>query len=128
MTLLDLNIPKSDDTPEIRSELSRGTLTISGRSFPENAYQFYQPLLQWIREFADDNPRKPLEVNLDLDYFNSSSGRFILKMLTILEQQDPRSHYLVKWHTDSNDELMLEKGAELQSLVDLRIEIVERKS
>ena len=127
MTLLDLNIPKSDDTPEIRSDLNRGSLSISGRSFPENAYQFYQPLLQWIREFADENPRKPLEVHLDLDYFNSSSGRFILEMLTTLEQQDPRSHYLIKWYTDSNDELMLEKGAELQSLVDLRIEIVERK-
>lgn len=126
MTLLDLNIPKSEDTPEIRSDLNRGTLSISGRSFPENAFQFYQPLLQWIREFADEYPRKALEVHLDLDYFNSSSGRFILEMLTTLEQQDPRSHYSVKWYTDHNDELMLEKGAELKSLVDLKIEIVER--
>jgi hypothetical protein len=126
MTLLDLNIPKSEDTPEIRSDLNRGTLSVSGRSFPENAYQFYQPLLQWVREFTDEHPRKPLEVHLDLDYFNSSSGRFILEMLTTLEQQDPRSHYHIKWYSDSNDELMMEKGQELQSLVDLSIEIVEK--
>ncbi|MDZ4750769.1 MAG: DUF1987 domain-containing protein [Flavobacteriales bacterium] len=128
MPLLDLHISKSDDTPEIISEIDKGHLHISGRSFPENAYQFYIPLLTWVKEFVDEHPKKPLEIQFELDYFNSSSGRFILEMLTIFEQQDPRSHYRVKWLVDAHDELMIEKGGEFKSLVDLHIEIVSKEA
>jgi hypothetical protein len=126
MPLLDIHIGHTDDTPEVRSDVNSGTLNIQGRSFPENAFAFYKPVLQWVKEYVEDHPRSRLTVNIDLDYFNSSSGRFILEMLTILERQHKKELFRVNWMVEANDELMTERGQELDSLIDLPFFIISR--
>jgi hypothetical protein len=123
VSLNPLHLPPTEDTPEVRFDAEAGVLSISGRSLPENAWQFYQALVEWTRNYCA-RISQPTRVELHLDYFNSSSGRYLFEILTIIEQQArDRTSFRVIWKADRDDELMIEKGEELKSLVDLPFEI-----
>ncbi len=97
--------------------------SINGRSLPENAFEFYDKVLQWIKEYAStENTDFTLE--LRFEYFNSSSSRYIFEMLHTLEQSKFKEKYRIIWISEREDELMTEKGEELKGLCDLVFELV----
>jgi hypothetical protein len=118
-----LHIPATDETPEVYLDSSGVECRISGKSLPENAFDFYEPVLQWIRKYGDAIER-PLRLQIRFEYFNSSSGRYLFEMLHILEQSKYKENYRIIWITDKDDELMFEKGLELKSLCDLAFDLV----
>ncbi|MFN8775473.1 MAG: DUF1987 domain-containing protein [Flavobacteriales bacterium] len=122
--LQPIELKATEDTPEVRFSAADGLLVISGRSLPENAWQFYQPLIDWTRAYCAASAQETL-LELKLDYFNSSSGRFLFELLTILENRaGDKSKVQVNWHVDHDDELMIEKGQELKGLLEIPFRIV----
>ncbi|MCB0762947.1 MAG: DUF1987 domain-containing protein [Flavobacteriales bacterium] len=123
MTLDSLHIAKTEETPEVSFNLETGMFSIVGRSLPEDAFAFYKPIIEWIK---DPDNRVPVgELTIHLDYFNSSSGRYIMEMLVTLESQFKDSRGLtIKWVVDEDDELMIEKGEEFNSLINLPFEVL----
>ena len=117
-----LYIDKTEDTPQINFDLGVGSFSIRGRSLPENAYNFYKPLIEFLQS-AINQINSGTNFEFHLDYFNSSSGRFIYEMLTIIESKASTDSLKINWIVDKDDELMIEKGEELQSLLDLKFEI-----
>ena len=70
----------STKTPYVRLDGEKGLIEIKGRSIPENSLEFYKPLIDWLERYSS----KPLEntnVNVQLEYFNTSSSKCILDML-----------------------------------------------
>ncbi len=125
MSLIDnLHIAQTEDTPEVYFDVQAGRFRITGRSLPENAYVFYRPILEYVSNFLGINKKSPVEMEFKMDYFNSSSGRFIFELLTMIEESKfGKTDFRVIWNVDVDDELMIEKGEELQSLLDLSFEI-----
>lgn len=125
MSISPLFISQTDETPEVSFNISRGQLNITGRSLPENAHTFYQPLIDWVREYVHQ-PAQTTEMNIKLDYFNSSSGRFLLELLSVMEEKlKDKKNIRVKWYSEQDDELMIEKGEEFSSLLDIPFEFVK---
>lgn len=112
-----MQIKATADTPEVCFEASKAELRIVGRSLPEDAWSFYKPLIEWAGSDGRQVKEK-LTVVLNLDYFNSSSGRFLLEMLAALETRGAQ-HTEVIWRYDVDDELMQEKGEEFSDLLDI---------
>jgi hypothetical protein len=108
------------DTPEVIYDDSLRKLSIRGRSLPEDAWSFYEPVIGWAKSFIANGESK-LTVEFFLEYFNSSSGRYLLELLSTFEAagKDVR----VLWLTEPEDELMQEKGEEFSGLVDLPFDI-----
>ena len=119
-----LYISKTEETPEVHLSADSGNSYISGRSLPENAYEFYLPILDWVKWYAQ-NINAPLNLELKFDYFNSSSGRYLFELLHVLEQSKYKESYRIVWMVEKEDDLMLEKGEELKSLSDLRFDLIE---
>lgn len=122
MSLSELHINPTEETPEVYLSPNGQPSFIAGRSLPENAHEFYQPVLLWIREHSK-NAKTSLQLELRFDYFNSSSGRFLFEILSVLEHSGNRGNYTIIWSVESDDDLMLEKGEELKSLIDLSFQI-----
>lgn len=123
-----LEIKASTETPEVRFNKDTGVLHISGRSLPEDAFSFYQPIIDWVEAFLKINPLQKVELNFDLDYFNSSSGRYLLELLSIFESKSKPGMARIKWYAEEDDELMVEKGNELKSLIKLPFEVITTES
>lgn len=110
---------KKTDTPQITFKPETGELLIKGRSLPENAESFYQPVLDWMEAYLAEEPAE-ITLTIDLEYFNSSSVKQLLNLLILLENQVVNDRkVLIIWCYDEEDELMEMKGRELESIVNL---------
>jgi hypothetical protein len=84
-------------------------LELIGRSIPENPEMIFKRLDDWITVHFENN--KYLEVNIQLEYINSGSSKYlyeILKRLTGFVRSG--STIKMKWLYEEDDEAMLELG------------------
>ena len=117
-----IKIKGSDDTPNVILDKENGIFEISGRSLPEDVAAFYEPILDWLEEYAED-PLEKTVFNFKLEYFNTASSKLLLDVLLKLEDMfDDGKDILVRWHFPDDDEDMEEAGEEFSELIDLDFE------
>jgi hypothetical protein len=73
--------------PEVNFDATTGICELKGESYMEEAYKFYTPLLNWLKEFAISGG-KPIVFNVKLTYFNTNSSRLLLDMFDILKKSE----------------------------------------
>lgn len=118
-------IEGTSKTPQVEFDAGSGTLLIKGRSIPENSIEFYKPLMDWIDGYAR-NGGSDTVVNIQLEYFNTSSSKCILDVFKRLEDiKRAGKKVTVKWHYEIDDEDMLEAGEDYQAIIDLPFEMIE---
>jgi hypothetical protein len=119
-----IKIQGSEDTPKIILDAGNEILEISGRSLPEDVSSFYEPVLNWLNEYAE-NPNKKTVFNFKLTYFNTASSKLLLDILMKLEEMHEKGQeVLIRWHYPEDDEDMAEAGEEYADIVDVPFEQV----
>ena len=84
MENLNINInPDLVYYPVINFNYQSGICEMSGESYMEETFKFYEPVILWLKEYCEGN--KPITLNIKLTYFNTSSSRFILEILDTLK-------------------------------------------
>jgi len=105
----DLHIMPSTYTPEIHFK-AMGELLLSGKSYPENTFEFYAPVLQWVKDyFNGDVPQKTV-VNIELIYFNSSSSKLFFDFFDLLDENKDQHEIEINWVYDEENESAKEAG------------------
>lgn len=118
-------IESTPKTPKVSFHVANGTLEITGRSIPENSYQFYEPLLEWLDKY-DTQPAASTVLTFKLDYFNTSSSMYILGILKKIEKIFLAGKQVsVNWFYDQDDEDMLQTGEDLKQIVKVPVNIVQ---
>ena len=113
-----INLDGTEDTPKIILDKAKGLFEISGRSLPEDAAEFYNPILEWLEKYSKDtNPQT--RFLFKLEYFNTASSKLILDILSKLEDIENTT---VVWYFHEDDEDMEEAGEEFSDLVDIPFE------
>ena len=130
-----LIIEPSDFSPKVSFDPTKNIFELSGESRPENTSKFYVPILQWLEQYQtvlywekdQSMPSAPHVFEFKLDYFNSTSAKFIMDVLMQLDKMTQEGYDIrVKWHYDKRDEDMKESGEEFSKLLKkLPIEFVE---
>jgi hypothetical protein len=119
-----LIIDGTNTSPQVILDAGEGVLELSGRSYPDDAVTFFEPVYQWITDYAK-NPSENTVLNIKLSYFNTASAKIILDILTEFEEMTTDVHkVLVRWHYTDDDEDMLEAGKEYSVIVDIPFEMV----
>jgi len=119
-----IKIQGTEDTPKIMLDAENDILEISGRSLPEDVSSFYEPVLNWLNEYAE-NPNKKTVFNFKLTYFNTASSKLLLDILMKLEEMHEKGNeILIRWHYPEDDEDMAEAGEEYADIVDVPFEQV----
>lgn len=81
--LKGLYIEGTRKTPKIEFTNLTGELVLEGRSIPENVVKVYEPLLDWVNDYVK-SPCITTNLHLKLEYFNSSSLVWIIKLILTL--------------------------------------------
>ena len=119
-----IKIQGTDDTPSVIFDAQNKVFQISGRSMPEDVTAFYDPLLEWLDEFAEEVNEKVV-FEFKLEYFNTASSKLLLDILLKLEEMyEDGKEILVKWYYNEDDEDMEEAGEEYADIVEVPIELV----
>jgi len=119
-----LKIEKTSDTPNVTLDSNNNIFEFSYRSLPENAIDFYNPILDWIEEYSK-NPNPETIVNFKLEYFNTASAKQIAKVLLQLFEISKNAKVKINWHYDKNDSDMLASGQRYSKLINLDFEFIE---
>ena len=120
-----LLIEGTPKTPSIRFEADQGLIEIKGRSIPENSIEFYKPLVDWLDKYGE-GPSTLTKVNIQLEYFNTSSSRCILDVFKKLETIHKAKHeVIINWYYEEDDEDMLEAGEDYESIIRVPFKMIE---
>jgi hypothetical protein len=112
-------------TPSVHFDPRNGQCAMRGMSIPENAVEFYMPLLQWMEIYLSTLPAK-VDVQFDLSYFNSSSLKALYQLLARLNQARAMGTDLhIGWVVEEDDEFMREAAEYFQDLLGLELDIVQ---
>ncbi|MFO8235705.1 MAG: DUF1987 domain-containing protein [Bacteroidales bacterium] len=119
-----IKIKGTDDTPSVILDKDNEIFEISGRSLPEDVTTFYEPILNWLDEYAE-NPNSKTVFSFKLVYFNTASSKLLLDILMKLEElYEDGNDVLIKWYFPEDDEDMEEAGEEYADIVDIPFEQV----
>jgi hypothetical protein len=123
---MNILIQKASNTPLVKFE--DGVLIISGRSIPENAISFFEPLFKFIAEYSK-KPDTLTEVNILLEYANSSTNRSLMAIFTLFEHIYENGHNVsINWFFESGDELMHDLGNDFKTVLRIPFDLHEKES
>ena len=112
-------------TPTVNFDATTGKIEIKGRSIPENSIEFYKPLVDWLEAYGGA-PLANTVVNIQLEYFNTSSSKCILDIFKKLENiAKAGSAVIINWYYEEDDEDMLEAGEDYQSIIKVPFKMIE---
>ncbi len=118
-------IESTPKTPSVRFDAKQGVVEIKGRSIPENSVEFYKPLVDWLEQYSG-NPASKTNVNIHLEYFNTSSSKCILDVFKKLEAiHKAKNNVAVNWYYEEDDEDMLEAGEDYESIIRIPFNMIE---
>lgn len=118
----DIRIEGSPKTPTVNFLAQEGVLDIKGRSIPENSIEFYKPLIDWIESYSK-SPQNKTTVNIQLEYFNTSSSKCILDLFKKLEAVN--NEIVINWFYEEDDEDMLEAGEDYDAIINIPFKMIE---
>lgn len=111
-------------TPTIEFKPSEGYLLLRGRSIPENSIEFYKPLIEGLDAYFS-SPQSKTTVDIQLEYFNTSSSKCVLDVLKKLEAINGNSEVIINWYYEEDDEDMLEAGEDYQAIINVPFKMIE---
>lgn len=101
-----------------------GALDISGTSYPDNAIEFFKPILDWVKEFTEAKNNDTLIIQFKVNYYNTSSSKYLFKMLEMVEKFHSKGNNVeIIWHYYEGEEDMLDTWKELIEELDLPYKI-----
>jgi hypothetical protein len=120
-----ISIEGTPKTPTVNFDATTGKIEIKGRSIPENSIEFYRPLVEWLEEYSKE-PQELTNVNIQLEYFNTSSSKCILDVFKKLEAiKKARNEVVINWYYEEDDEDMLEAGEDYESIIRIPFKMIE---
>lgn len=115
----------TSDLPSITLDKRTGTFEIAGTSFPEDAGEFYRPVIEWIDEFRN-NPNDELCLRFKLTYYNTSSSKIIHSIFEKFEDLYDKGYAItIEWHYEADDEDMYEAGLGYKDRISIPFELIE---
>ena len=108
----DLFIKGTESVPMV-SFKTNGDIKLEGRALVEDAFKFFQPLINWAKEFNGEE----LNIEINLEYFNTSVSKQLLDLFRIFDANTNHRVVNVKWLYEEGDDEMQESGEIYEDLL-----------
>jgi len=113
---MELYIARTQVSPEVKYDPSGSVLRIAGESYPENSFDFYAPVLQWLARSLPSLAALRLEVSVS--YMNSSSIKCMLDIFDALGDAHAAGKKVdVVWNYETDNPRALDLAEEFRSEV-----------
>lgn len=120
----NLKIEGTKYTFDVDFNAETGILQMGGASYPENAIDFFGPIYEWLRMYIKQIGN-PIQLNLRINYLNTSSSKCILDFLEILEDFHLNGGQAkVNWYYEADDEDIMETGEDICDDLELSYQLI----
>ena len=122
----DINIAGTDDSPKVTLDYGKGIIEFEGECYPENTFEFFEPILEWIKTYFDGNMQDVTTVNFKLTYFNSATTQALFDIFDELDVAECEN-LNVNWFYDENNKNTFEDYEEFsQEFESLNIQAIKK--
>lgn len=121
-----LFIEQTKGTPQVDFDPASNVLKMSGQSYPENAFKFYDPIFKWVDEYLEV-AQGTIKIDMDfvMPYINTSSSKCIMMLLDKFEEAHSEGKKInINWYYDEDNESSLECAEEFKEDVTLPFNII----
>jgi len=119
-----LNIEETIDSPKILLDAENSTFLIDGPSYPEDAYDVYDNVLDWVKQ-KDYPLNGELICHFKFKVLSSASRKMVYEILLELEKIHlANGGILIHWHFEKFDEDMLEVGEDFSEIVNIPFKLL----
>jgi hypothetical protein len=120
-----LEIERRTNTPSVNFNSQTGLLKIEGRSIPENPGDFYDELIDWIKQYFNESPPETT-LELNLEYVNSGSSKYLLGLLRVIKEEVKKGMKItVNWYYEEDDEAIQSLGEHYKSTLKIPFNLIE---
>jgi hypothetical protein len=124
-TMKKLIVNKTLNTPAVLFDPETGIFSIEGRSIPENPGDFYDPLQKWLSDYFKE-PAKKTIFNVNLDYVNSGSSKYLLGIFRIFKKfHHEKEDIEINWYYEEDDEAIESLGEHYLSILQIPFNMKE---
>jgi len=122
----NLVIKETKYTPKIVLD-TNGIISLTGKSYPENTFEFYEPMMKWIENYFQTDSIGMTTINIEITYFNSSSSKLFFDFFDLLEENSKDNKIVINWIYDEENESAEEAGEDfIEDFEDLDINLVQK--
>jgi hypothetical protein len=119
-----MDIPATVSSPQVRADPGQGLICLAGESYPENTFEFYRPITEWLAAFLQRDER-PLTLEIRLTYLNTSSVKCLIDLLDELEEAHHAGRRVaLNWYYDLEDDRAMELAEEFKEDLTLPFAII----
>lgn len=119
-----LSIPPTKTTFGINFDPHKRILVFTGNSYPPNALDFFDPLIDWVKKFVS-NTESEVRVEFKVNYYNTTSSKYIFKIMEILEKHHKKTARVrLLWYFNEAEEDLYESWISLIQELDLPHELI----
>ena len=116
---------KVKKTPLLVLDQKAGLIELKGSSIMEDTRTFYDPMMEWVYEYVK-HP-KDTTVNIDLEYFNTSSAKILLIFIKSLSRIQQSGHKLkVNWFYAEDDEDIRDSGHNFSIISKVKFHFIKK--
>lgn len=111
----DIHLTRTPQSPEVDFRFRENRLSMTGEAYPENANEFFRPLLNALEDYLASVDGQDIEFNFRLTYFNSAATKMLFNMFDLLNESAASSNRIIlNWYHDEEDDTILEFGEGIQ--------------
>jgi len=119
-----LRIESTTFTPEINFDIDNNTLSFLKVSKPANAFEFYQPVFEFLENFEKEKVKSKvvnqLIVDFNFDYFNTATAKILYELLNRFKRIKQQGvDIIINWFYHEEDDDLLEEGQIMAEAVGL---------
>jgi len=124
----NIQFEATNSSPSIVTHFEIGQVEIRGKSYPEDTYDFFLPLVNWLKSYLESN-KEALSVIFEIQYFNSTSSQVFYTIFEILEKALHKGKIIkIDWEFDPENSSVEEEGEDFQEEFEtLTINMVPKK-
>ncbi|MDR3599290.1 MAG: DUF1987 domain-containing protein [Desulfosporosinus sp.] len=120
-----LVLKESKSTPFVDFDADKEILLIKGQAYPEDAFLFFRPLLEWLKEYLGGKVGQEVRIEIALSYTNTSSSKCIMMILDLFEKAAEQGvNVTLKWICNEHNEYEQECAEEFKEDYTFPFEIV----
>lgn len=120
ITATVFQIEGNTSRPTVIFNATTGQFRLLGHSILENSIRFYEPITKWIEQYIK-NPAEKTEFHMELEYFNTSTSKYLLQIMQQFEILfEKGGDVIIVWYY--SDEDMQDLGNDYQQIVKVPFE------
>ncbi len=119
------NISIAPTKKSLEVECSPGYFKLSGNSILSDPRKFFQPIVEWVEEYAK-NPQEKTTVDLKLEYVDTASVQSVFDIMRMFKPlQDKEKKVAVNFYFEFDDPELLELGEIMEGRLGIKFNFIE---